>query len=97
MGRPFRWRPQYEYGPTDWDLIARAFVDAGWTRNIDRESFEIDQTLIGAGLGLELQLTRRFNVRIDYGWALTDVERVGGGNEVDAGDSQWHLVATLVY
>ncbi len=97
FGQPFRWRPQYQYGPTDWDLIGRAFVDAGWTRNIDRESFELDQTLVGAGVGLELQLTRRFNVRIDYGWALTDVERVGGGNEVDAGDSQWHLVATLVY
>lgn len=97
FGRPFRWKPQYNYGPTDWDLIARAFVDAGWVRNIDRESFELDQTLVGAGLGLELQLTRRCNVRIDYGWALTDVDRVGGGNEVDAGDSQWHLVATLVY
>ena len=97
FGKPFRWRPQYAYGPTDWDLIARAFVDVGRTMNSDRESFEVDQTLVGAGVGLELSITRRFNVRADVGWALEGLDNADGSTLVERGDVQLHFVGTVVY
>lgn len=72
---PFRLRPQFGYGPTDWDLILRGFVDAGVVQNVDRLSFETDENLIGVGGGVELQLykglgyptLRNISLRLDVG------------------------------
>lgn len=97
LGTPFRWAPQYTSGPTDWDLIFKGFIDAAHVENNDRQSFEVDQTLIGAGVGLELVLTRRLTARVDWGFALEDVEDPGGGNRVDAGDQEVHFVVTVVF
>lgn len=95
VGAPFRWSPQTVYGRPDWDLIARGFLDAGRTIVNDPLSFEKNQTLVGTGVGLELQFTRYFNIRMDYGWALQDVS--GESQRVEAGDSRLHIVATIVY
>lgn len=97
MGRPFRYRPQYAYGPTDWDLILKAFVDVGRTQNTDPLAFEGSQTLAGAGVGVELAWTRRLNLRVDLGWALEEIESDSGGPEVDSGDFEAHFVLTVVY
>lgn len=97
FGEPFRWRAQYAGGPTDWDLILRGFVDAGRTLNVDRQSFEEDQTLVGAGFGAELSFNRRFIVRTDLGWALVGLDDAGGETIVEEGDFQWHFVATFIY
>jgi hemolysin activation/secretion protein len=97
FGQPFRWKPQYAYGPTDWDLVLKAFVDAARVTNTDRESFEVDNTLVGAGIGAELSITRRFNVRVDLGFALAELDDAAGGNSVDAGHTELHIVVTLIY
>ncbi len=97
LGEPFRWRAQYAGGPTDWDLVLRGFVDAGRTINVDRQSFEEDQTLVGAGFGAELSFNRRFVVRTDLGWALVGLDDAGGATIVEEGDFQWHFVATFIY
>ncbi|MFO0855880.1 MAG: ShlB/FhaC/HecB family hemolysin secretion/activation protein [Phycisphaerales bacterium] len=97
FGEPFRWRAQYAGGPTDWDLLLRGFVDAGRTINVDRQSFEEDQTLVGAGFGAELSFNRRFVVRTDLGWALVGLDDAGGATIVEEGDFQWHFVATFIY
>jgi hemolysin activation/secretion protein len=97
FGEPFRWAPQYAGGPTDWDLLFRGFVDAGMTVNADKESFEEDQTLLGAGLGAEFSIYRRLVVRSDFGWALAELENADGSTLVESGDFQWHFVATLMY
>lgn len=97
LGNPFRYRPQYAYGPVDWDLIAKAFIDAGRTENSDALAFEDDHTLVGAGVGIELAWTRRFNVRVDLGWALEEIESDSGGPEVDSGDFEAHFVLTVVF
>lgn len=97
FGDPFRWRPQYAYGPTDWDLILKAFVDIGTTDITDALAFEEDHTLIGAGIGAELALTRRFNVRLDLGWALEEIDSDSGGPQVDSGDFEAHFVLTVVF
>lgn len=96
-GQPFRWRPQYDAGPTDWDLILKVFVDAARLTQTEAESFETDSTLIGAGIGAELAITRRFNVRADLGFALTDVDDAFGESVVDAGNAELHVVLTLIY
>jgi hemolysin activation/secretion protein len=97
MGRPFRFRPQYAFGPTDWNLLLKAFVDAGRAENSDRREFEVDQTLLGAGIGAELAWTRRFNLRADLGFALRELEDADGASVVDAGHAELYIVLTLIY
>jgi len=97
FGSPFRFQPQYLSGPTDWDLILRAFVDVGRVTYSDRQPFESDETLVGAGIGAEIRFKRNINVRVDWGFALKDLPDPAGGNEVDAGDQEVHFVLTLVF
>ncbi len=93
FGEPFRFVPQSVYGQTDWDLIFRAFVDAGQSFVSKKLPFEVEATLLGAGLGVELQVRRNFNVRVDWGIALRDLAARG----VEAGDSEVYVVATLLF
>jgi hemolysin activation/secretion protein len=93
--QPFRARPQQWLSRPDWDLIFRAFIDAGIAENIDKEAFENDTTLVGAGVGVELAIKRNFNVRVDWGFALHDEETAD--DAVTSGSSQVHLVFTLVF
>lgn len=97
FNKPFRWRPQYQYGPTDWDLVLKAFVDAARVVNSDRLDFEVDSTLVGAGIGAELSVTRRFNLRVDWGFALRDLRNAAGDRDVDAGHNELSFVLTLIY
>ncbi len=72
----FRVSPQQVYGRPDWDLILRGFVDAGATVRNQRElsvsNVELNQTLVGAGVGLELFLGRFVRARVDWGHGLYD-------------------------
>lgn len=97
FGRPFRYAPQFPYGPTDWDLILRGFIDFGRTVNNDRLPFEVNQTLVGAGVGLELSLTRHFNARVDWGFALNGLDNGVGGTLVSAGSNRVQFVLTIVF
>ncbi|MDH4016983.1 MAG: hypothetical protein OEV20_06570, partial [Actinomycetota bacterium] len=67
----FRVAPQQVYGRPDWDLILRGFVDAGGAVRNRRErnnaADELNQTLVGAGVGLELNVAGRFRARVDWG------------------------------
>lgn len=95
-GTQFRWIPQQAYGRPDWDLIARAFVDAGFVYNSSEQAFEHNDTLVGTGLGLELdvqlQHLQNLSVRVDWGVPLNALP---GGPSV--GDSRFHISATLMY
>lgn len=97
LGAPFRFSPQYKYGPVDWDLIFKGFVDVGVTVNSDRLSFERNNTLVGMGVGAELALSRHLNARLDIGWALQDAETTGGEIENEAGDMRLHFLVTVVF
>lgn len=97
FGEPFRFRPQYQYGPTDWDLRLKAFVDLGRVTNTNRQAFESDSTLLGVGIGAELSVTRHLSVRADWGVALLDVEDATGGKTVDAGRNELYIVITGVF
>jgi hemolysin activation/secretion protein len=91
MGEPFRLRPQFGYGSTDWDLILRAFVDVGRVENVDRLSFENDDTLIGAGIGVQLQILRHLDLRLDLGFPLRGLE----GRDID--DHRLSFVGTIAF
>ncbi len=88
----FRVAPQQLYGRPDWDLILRAFFDAGHTTNNESLVGEIvDETLLGAGLGIELQLRNNLSLRFDWGRALREAR----GGEINAGSSEYHFMMTL--
>lgn len=88
---PFRPFPGPNYIRPDWDLILRGFVDVGHIINSRRLSFEENETLVGAGIGGELQLKRNLNLRIDWGVALDGTRRT------DSGDSRVHFLATILF
>ncbi|MFN0012414.1 MAG: hypothetical protein ACKVS8_12315 [Phycisphaerales bacterium] len=89
----FRYAPEagIPYSRPDWDLILRAFVDVGQVYNNDRLSFERDDTLIGLGGGVELQVRRNLNVRVDVGVAAEDTQAT------QSGDVRVHFVGTLLF
>lgn len=65
----FRVSPQQVYGRPDWDLVFRAFVDAGKSVRNDRQlatGTEVDQTLVGAGVGLEFIFRGNLRARVDW-------------------------------
>lgn len=93
FGREFRARPQQQYGRPDWDLVLRAFVDAGHVVNSEREDYEKDESLVGAGLGAELLLFQNASFRMDWGMALDDVDN----QNVKAGSNRFHFVFTLLF
>lgn len=95
FGRDFRYQRARPFGQADWDLILRAFVDAGFTRDARALSFEQDQELLGVGIGAEVTLRRNLSARADLGVALSDA--AGGGDSVDAGDARLHFAILLSY
>lgn len=95
IGR-FRVRPQYEFSFPDWDLILRAFYDLGHVTQIDPDAFDLDQTLMGAGVGIELRTLRYLTARLDYGIALKKVV-LDAEDTVHPGHDQVHFVVTILY
>lgn len=94
FGNPFRVRPHTRYARPDLDVIAKAFLDVGRAENQDRQPFETDETLIGAGVGLEMLVGRNINLRLDFGVALREIEEP---TQVTAGSTRLHFVFTLLF
>lgn len=91
FGRPFRFTPDTPYGRADWDLQFKAFVDAARVMHNDPIPGEVNETLVGAGLGVEASLLNNVSARLDWAVALEDAGRT------DAGDHRLHFVLTLLY
>lgn len=96
FGEPFRVAPQRVLGPTDWDLILRTFIDVGRITHNDRQPFEANHTLVGVGVGAELVFKQNFSARVDWGFALREVQTLDV-KEVEDGSSQVHLSFLLLY
>jgi hemolysin activation/secretion protein len=95
LGRDFRWAPQQAFGQADWDLIFKGFIDAGRTTISNPRPGENDHTLVGAGVGTELNVKRNVSLRLDLGFALEDVK--DEPQTVKAGDARLHFSLTLLY
>ena len=96
----FLWAPQQPYGRTDWDLILRGFIDAAYTnQNPPGGNFQIpgdsDQFLLGAGVGLELQLMNNLRARVDSAWALRDSDNPA--QPVEKGHHEFYFLFTVLY
>ena len=87
----FRCFPPRPSVPPDLDFIVRAFLDYGQTWNSDIESTERNETLVGTGVGAELQIRKNLSVRLDWGFALSPTQ------DTKAGSSVVHFVLTLAY
>jgi len=94
FGRPFRRAPQQVFGRPDWDLIFRAFVDAGYVVSSKAEAFESNETLIGAGVGVELSVRRNLQLRVDWATVLNELPDT---SDAEAGDNRLHFIATILY
>jgi hemolysin activation/secretion protein len=92
FGKPFKVARDSVYGRPDWDLVAKAFFDFGTTLLNDEVATEDEQTLVGAGLGVEFLFRRNLSFRADFGFALEDVD-----TRVSAGDSEVHFAATFLF
>ncbi len=77
--------------PPDWDLVLRGFLDVGTAQYNESLATEEDETLMSVGIGVELQLLKNVNLRLDWGHALRDAR------EVEEGDERVHFVATIVW
>lgn len=98
FGSRFRSARTQPFGSADWDLIFSAFVDIGRVAVQNALFFESDETLIGAGVGVEAQLRRNLTVRLQYAMAFTRIgEQVSPFVATDVGDSRLHFAATFVY
>ena len=100
----FRAAPQQVYGRPDWDLTFRAFVDAGRAIRNDRtnggnSAAEKNQTLIGAGVGAELQIKSNFRARVDWAVPLTrttgNISNGTKGAEIE--NSEVHVLFSILY
>ena len=99
QARRFNYRAPNLYGLPDWDLMLRGFVDyADFTIN-DRQINETEDELLSAGVGIEFQYRSNFNIRLDYGFVLKDLEDFAGNpiNGAESGDSRLHVIATFSY
>jgi hemolysin activation/secretion protein len=97
----FRAAPQQIYGRPDWDLTFRAFVDVGRAIRNDgspngASAFEFNQTLIGAGVGAELQIKSNFRARIDWATALKDTNG-NISNPSETGDDEIYVLFSILY
>jgi hypothetical protein len=103
----FRAAPQQVYGRPDWDFVIRAFVDAGRTvRNPrpdgTRPPGEVNETLLGAGIGAEFRFRHNLTARVDWGHALKDAGCGGstgaaGACRDERGDDELHFLFSVVY
>ena len=93
MGEPFRSGPQQVYGNPDWDLILKAFFDAGWSFQNGDQGFEADNTLLGAGIGMEFLYKSNLRVRLDWGFALHDLKF----GLAEAGSSRLYVTGTFLW
>lgn len=97
-GSRFRWAPQGPLGRPDWDLVFTLFTDVARATNNNKQAGEFDETLWSVGAGVELQVSRNLNMRLDWGVALEETEGDGSdGSGVEQGDNRLHFSATLLY
>ena len=93
FGQQFRFAPPQPYGQADWDLVLRAFADAAFVRDTHPLSFELDDTLIGTGVGAELRFGRSISGRLDLGFPVRDLESA----DEKSWDPRVHFSLTVVY
>jgi len=81
------------YGRPDWDLVLLGFVDASWVRQSGNNFIESNETLVSAGIGLDLTLKTNMRIRVDWGVALKSLQN----RSYDAGQNRLYVQASLYF
>jgi hemolysin activation/secretion protein len=111
VGGQFHYQPSAAETPGDWDLIFKLFADGAYVhtngstsigdRTISHVNGETDNTLLGVGPGLELQILDNINIQADYGLALDPVRGTLNDEHdqliVSRYSSRFNFVFTLIY
>jgi len=91
------------YGRPDWDLVFRGFIDYGRTERVQLPppAFrELNDTLLGAGAGIEFRFKQYLTVRADWGRALKSSKARDDaqlGPRVRKGQDRFHLLFSVLY
>lgn len=94
----FALRPPTILGRPDLDVIFRVFYDLGYVKNNNLQpSLEANRLLTSAGVGLEVQVLRYLNLRLDWGFPLTAVDDNKTSRPVTVGSSHLSFVGVLTY
>jgi hemolysin activation/secretion protein len=83
-GGTFYARPPQAYGQPDWDFIVRPFVDGATVFNNHHDSGAGEESrldLVGAGIGVELQLFNNLIIRTDWGRAQVGAADTSKGHD----------------
>ena len=91
IGR-FRYRPENAFAFPDWDLIARAFVDAAYVNEHGGQDPTRD-LIHSFGFGAELRVLRFLSARLDLAWAQRRLQH----NDPRLDKPDLHGVVTVYY
>jgi hemolysin activation/secretion protein len=98
FGRTFRWSPDAPCGRADWDLVLCTYTDVARSTHEDRlGNLEKNNTLWGAGIGVELLIWDNFRLRGDWAWALKGALSAEDGERVHGGESRGHITGSIFY
>ncbi len=93
----FLLRPPTILARPDFDVILRAFYDLGYAENNNIvESTEANRLLMSAGVGIEVQVLRYLNLRLDCGFPLVSVTDKTS-RPVEAGSPRLSFVGVISY
>ena len=93
----FKVAPQRIGSEPDWDLVLSAFADLASVRQSQIVPGELQSSLFGVGLGVELRFMENFSVRYNFGVALRSIEDFAGTALVHRGDAEHHLAFTFIF
>jgi len=91
----FRMRPRFAGDTPPVDIALGMFTDYGMVENTDKVSYESDEDLWSVGLGLYGVANRFVNFRLEYSWALLDIDN--DSHAFDAGDGEFYFSIDITY
>lgn len=95
LGR-YNLRPPDLFALPDWNFLLKGFFDYGRVTVTEPVGNEDNETLLSAGVGIELQFASHFNIRVDWATVLRDLKARGlTSPDVEAGDSRVHVRAQI--
>ncbi len=93
----FAIRPPTILGRPDLDVILRVFYDLGYVKNNDIQTIEANRLLTSVGAGVEVQVSRYLNLRVDWGFPLSAVDDSKTSRPVTVGSSHISFVGVISY
>ena len=92
--KSFKFMPSSEFGPIDWDLALKTFIDIGMVKNVKPDSSELSSTtLYDAGAGVSFSLLNYLIFEGTWGYAMKEFP----SQSVKKGSQEFYFNCTLRY